>query len=103
MGDLELKCFNIISNVGSARSFYIEAIQYAKNEEFEKAEKSMNEGEEAYLEGHHSHAELIQQECSGEAVPVSLILLHAEDQLMSADGFKIIAREFIDLYKKISK
>ena len=29
-------------------------------------------------------------------------MLHAEDQLMSAESFRIIAEEFIDLYKKLS-
>ncbi len=29
-----------------------------------------------------------------------ILILHAEDQLMSAEGFKIVALEFIDVYKK---
>ena len=28
--------------------------------------------------------------------------MHAEDQLMSAETFKIMAMEFIDMYKKVS-
>jgi len=28
--------------------------------------------------------------------------MYAEDQLMSAEGFKILANEFIDVYKKIA-
>jgi cellobiose PTS system EIIA component len=32
---------------------------------------------------------------------MNLLLTHAEDQLMSAEAFKIIANEFIDLYKTI--
>ncbi|MEG0094177.1 MAG: PTS lactose/cellobiose transporter subunit IIA, partial [Erysipelotrichaceae bacterium] len=32
-----------------------------------------------------------------------LLLLHAEDQLMSAEAFSIIAKEFIDLYEIIKK
>ena len=31
---------------------------------------------------------------------MSLLILHAEDQLMSAEGFKTIAQEFIEVYKK---
>ena len=30
-----------------------------------------------------------------------MILMHAEDQLMSAEAFRILADEFIALYKKI--
>lgn len=103
MEDLEMICFEIITNVGSARSSYIEAIAFAKKNEFDKAEQAIKDGEEAFKNGHHAHTNLIQQEASGQPVAVSLILLHAEDQLMSAEGFKIVALEFIDLYKRISE
>lgn len=103
MEELEMKCFEIITNVGSARSFYVEAIAQAKEGDFEGAEQSMKEGAEAFKLGHHAHVSLIQAEAGGEAVPVSLILLHAEDQLMSAESFKIVATEFIDLYKRLAK
>ena len=101
MEGLELTCFQIISTVGTARSMYIEAIQEAKAGNIEKARELVEEGEKVFVEGHKAHAGLIQQEASGEKVDVQLLLLHAEDQLMSAEAFKIIANEFIDLYEKI--
>jgi PTS system cellobiose-specific IIA component len=97
---LAMVAFQIISAVGAARSCYIEAIQFAKLGDFAKSEQSIKDGDEAFLEGHKSHAELIQQEAAGEGKGINLLLLHAEDQLMSAEGFKIIALEFIDVYKK---
>ena len=102
MEGLELTCFQIISTVGTARSMYIEAIQEAKAGNIEKARELVEEGEKVFVEGHKAHAGLIQQEASGEKVDVQLLLLHAEDQLMSAEAFKIIANEFIDLYEKIN-
>ena len=98
---LEMICFQIISNVGSARSSYIEAIQKAKQGDFEGAEASMEAGRQLFLVGHEAHFELLQKEAQGQAVGGSLILVHAEDQLMSAEGFKIIAEEMIDSYKRI--
>lgn len=100
---IELVCFEIISAVGTARSLYIEAIRCAKNGDFEKAQELMDEGGQTFTEGHHAHAKLIQQEANGEKVEFQLLLLHAEDQLMSAESFGIIAKEFIDLYKTINK
>ena len=44
---------------------------------------------------------MIQKEASGNRVEVVLLLLHAEDQLMSAENFKIIAEKFIALNKKL--
>lgn len=98
---LELICFQIISNVGGARSCFINAIQEAKEGRFDEAEKMMDEGDQLFLEGHHAHAKLIQQEAGGEKIDFALLLLHAEDQLMSAEGFKILAAEFIDVYKRL--
>lgn len=101
MEGLELVSFEIISSVGTARSCYIEAIQLAKEGNFEQAHQKIAEGEEFFNQGHHAHSGLIQKEASGEKSEYSLILMHAEDQLMSAEGFKIVAEEFIDVYKKI--
>ena len=39
----------------------------------------------------------------GELNESGLILMHAEDQLMSAETFRIMAEEFIEVYKKIEK
>lgn len=101
MDGIELIAFKIISTVGTARSLYIEAIQAAKHNDFKKAEDLIKEGEAVFVEGHHAHAELVQKEAAGEATTLSLLLVHAEDQLMSAEGFKIVAEEFIDVYKRI--
>ncbi len=99
MEGIELICFEIISAVGGARSYFIEAIECAKKNDFEKAAENMKSGEELFVQGHHAHAKLVQQEANGEKVDVVLLLVHAEDQLMSAETFKILAEQFIDLYK----
>jgi PTS system cellobiose-specific IIA component len=101
---LELVAFNIISSVGTARSSYIEAIQKAKEGDFEAAEALIKEGDEVFVEGHNAHAGLLQQEAEGgPGSTLSLLILHAEDQLMSAEGFKTIAQEFIEVYKKFKE
>ena len=103
MDGLELISFQIISAVGTARSMYIEAIQLAKEGKIAEAREQIVEGETVFTEGHHAHAQLIQQEANGEKVEFQLLLMHAEDQLMSAEGFKIIATEFIDVYERMAK
>lgn len=99
----ELIAFKIISAVGSARSMYIEAIQLAKEAKFNEAEAMVEEGEQLFIEGHHAHAELIQSEANGEAPTINLLLIHAEDQLMSTEAFKILANEFIEVYKNMKQ
>lgn len=98
----ELILFNIIASVGSARSSYIEAIQCAKENKFDEADAKILEGDTMFQEGHKAHASLIAKEASGEAVEFSLLLVHAEDQLMSAEAFKILSQEFISVYQRIA-
>ena len=61
----------------------------------------MAEGEEQFIEGHRVHGQLIQQEAQNGNTEVNLLLIHAEDQMMSAEVLKIIAAELIDIHKKI--
>lgn len=99
MGELERICFQIISNVGLARSSYVEAVQAAKQGDYDGAKECMEAGKKQFLAGHEAHFELLQKEAKGEQVGGSLILIHAEDQLMSAEGFQIIATELIEAYR----
>lgn len=101
MEGLELISFKIISAVGMARSNYIEAIQEAKKGNFDQARAMIKEGEASFILGHTAHASLIQKEASGTPVTPNLLLLHAEDQLMSAEAFKIIADEMIESYQRM--
>lgn len=101
MEGIELLSFQMISFNGSARSCFVEAIMAAKEGDFERAEQLMAEGEEQFVEGHRVHAQLIQKEASGEATTVNLLLIHAEDQMMSAELLKIVAAELIDIHKRI--
>ena len=102
MEGLELLSFQMISFNGSARSSFIEAIAAAKEGDFDRAEALMAEGEEMFIEGHTVHAKLIQQEAQNEGVTdINLLLIHAEDQMMSAEVFKIVAAELIDIHKKL--
>lgn len=103
MEELEQISFQIISAVGTARSMYIEAIDEARDGNFDKAEELIAEGEKVFIEGHHSHTKLIQQEASGNHVEFQLLLMHAEDQLMSAEAFGIISKKIIELYKRVGK
>jgi cellobiose PTS system EIIA component len=101
MDELELVCFQIISSAGMAKSSYIEAIKEAKKGDFNKAKLCINEGDESYTQGHNVHSKLIQQEADNKQINPNLLLLHAEDQLMSVETCKIMAIELIESYKRI--
>jgi cellobiose PTS system EIIA component len=99
----EIFALKIITEVGSARSYFIEAIRSAKNNDFITAHEQLELGDKHYIAGHREHTNLVVQESRGEGIEMTLLLTHAQDLLMSAEAFKILATEFIDLYKLLHK
>lgn len=93
--------FEIIANVGTARGMYIEAIQEAKAGHFEQAEQLVKDGKEAFIQGHHGHADLLEWQGQGLTWKTNIYLMHAEDQLMAADAFETIANELIEVHKEL--
>lgn len=102
MEGIEMTCFEIISNVGMARGSYIEAIDLATEGKIAEAKEKIQEGNEFFVKGHEAHADLIQKEAAGEKTEIVLVLVHAEDQLMSAENFKILADKFVALGEKLN-
>lgn len=101
MEGLELISFEIISTVGTAKSCFIEAIQEAKLKNFKRSAELLAEGDAYFTEGHRKHVQLIQKEAQGEETKPNLLLIHAEDQLMSAEAFRIIAEELIEIHQAL--
>ncbi|ETT65900.1 PTS lactose/cellobiose transporter subunit IIA [Paenibacillus odorifer] len=91
--------FNIISNVGAAKSLVMEALYAAKEGEFKEAQEKLEESKQFFREGHKMHKSLIKREANGEQLQFSLILMHAEDQLMSVETISLLVTEIIELYK----
>ena len=103
MEGLELIAFEIISNVGMAKSLAIEALRDVRSGKYEEEKSKLNEASEFLVKGHHAHADLIQKEASGEKVEFSLIVMHAEDQMMAAETIKSLVEEMIEMYKDLKE
>ncbi|KAB2329310.1 PTS lactose/cellobiose transporter subunit IIA [Cytobacillus gottheilii] len=101
MEGLEAAAFQIISNVGTAKSLIMEALFAARAGNYQEAEEKLTESKQYMNEGHHAHMDLIQQEASGEKLPFSLLLMHAEDQMMSAETIRDLVSEMILMYKEM--
>lgn len=92
---------NIITWAGTARSDYMFAIELAKENRFEEAKQKMLDAEENYTKAHGFHYEFITQEAMGKELMINLLLIHAEDQLMITESFKVLSQEIFDIYKRI--
>lgn len=98
---MEELIFQLITFSGEAKSYSFEAIQLAKKGDVEQAKSHILLASEKLTAAHRFQTQLIQQEAGGEVVPISLLLIHAQDHLMNAVMLKDLANEFIDLYSHI--
>ena len=102
MDGMELIAFNIISNVGTAKSMGIQALIKGREGKKEEADKLLEDASSFLKEGHKSHAQLIQEEAKGNKQELSLILMHAEDQLMASEIILSLAKEMLYMQKEIN-
>ena len=98
--NLEEIALEIITNVGTARSMYVEAVAAAKIGNFKEAHNLIQEGEKIFVNGHHAHANLVNAKVDIEDLQYMFLIMHAEDQLMSAETLKIVCDELIDIIEK---
>ncbi len=96
----EMISFGIIANAGDARSFAFAALEEAKVGNFEEAEKLLKKSDEAATLAHKAQTELLFKEAQGDKTPVDVLLVHAQDHLMTSMLAVELIREMINLYKK---
>jgi len=99
--ELEMVIMNLIVDAGSARSYAMEAVTHAKEGNIEEAEASLNEADAELAKAHLTQTDMIQNEAKGGHTEINLFMVHAQDHIMTAMLARDLAREFVDLYRKI--
>ncbi|AFK85147.1 MULTISPECIES: PTS lactose/cellobiose transporter subunit IIA [Thermoanaerobacterium] len=99
--ELEEIVFQIILNAGNAKSNCFDALKSAKEGDFKSAENYISKAEEEIIKAHNIQTSMLQKEANGDHQIVTLLLMHAEDHMMSAILAKDLITEMIDLYKLI--
>lgn len=97
--DSEEVSFQLIAAAGSARSLAYQALDAAKKGDFDKADELMGQSKEAALGAHHAQTELLTQEAQGNHLEVDVLLVHAQDHLMTAILAQELVGELIELYR----
>lgn len=86
---------------GNAKSDAMEAIAAAKKGDFELADQKIIAAEESLVQAHHSQTGMLTQEAQGNHIQVTLLTVHSQDHLMTAIAFTDLAKEIIELYRRL--
>ncbi|MFB5678479.1 PTS lactose/cellobiose transporter subunit IIA [Paenibacillus terreus] len=93
----------LITNSGYAKSKAMEAIGHAQKGQWEQAAACLEESKNELVKAHKLQTRLIQQEAGGLEHKVTLLMVHAQDHLMSAITIKDLAAHMIELYSRIGQ
>ena len=100
---METIIMNLIIHSGEARSFSMEAMKLAKEGQIDVARDLIERASEELSNAHASQTQLIQGEAGGNKTEVSLLLVHAQDHLMTSMTLKDLAQEIIDIHEKLQE
>lgn len=96
----DIVSMTIIANSGDARTFAYGALEAAKKGDFEEAEALLKKSDEASTLAHKAQTELLFKEANGEHQTVNVLLVHAQDHLMTSMLAVELIKEIILLYKE---
>ena len=97
---LTLLGFEIVAYAGDARSKFLEALDAAKNGEYDKAEQLIACGDECLNKAHSVQTDLLSKEAAVKNIEFSVTLMHGQDHLMTAILLRDLMKHIIALYKK---
>ena len=97
----EMLSFGLIAMAGDARSKAYEALGAAKEGDFDRADRLLKEADEASIQAHNVQTQLLAKEAGGEHTEVDVMLVHAQDHLMTSILAKELISEMIELYRVI--
>ena len=89
--ELQVAAFEIILHSGTARTEIHEAF----------ADK-LDHSNEEILEAHHAQTKLLQDYASGVEIKIEIIMVHAQDHLMTTMTLLEVAKEMLVLHRKVS-
>lgn len=98
--DMESTVMELIINAGEARSCAMQALYAAKSGEWDQVDDLLQQSTAASKKAHAVQTELIGMDEGCGKVPVNLVMVHAQDHIMTSMLARELIEELIELHKK---
>lgn len=98
--ETQVIAFTIIFHSGSARTEIHNAFKAMRAGDFETAQQLLEVANEEILKAHQSQTELLQSYASGTSFDMEIIMVHAQDHLMTTMTLREVALEMRHLYQQ---
>lgn len=95
--------FNIILHSGNARTLTHEAFTLMSEDRYDDADSKLKAANDALNQAHNAQTDLLQQYASGEKIEMEVILVHAQDHLMTTMTLMEMASELKRVYERLDQ
>ena len=99
--ELQVAAFEIIFHSGTARTEVHEACALMREGKYAKSGEKLEVANTELVEAHHAQTKLLQDYASGVEIKIEIIMVHAQDHLMTTMTLLEVAKEMLELHKKI--
>ena len=93
----------LILDAGDAKQHIYQALSLAKDGKFSECDEQIELADKALLEAHNLQTKFLAQEAGGTKTEITALFVHSQDHLMTAILFKELAKEFIEVYKRLEQ
>ncbi|CAM4152975.1 PTS cellobiose transporter subunit IIA [Streptococcus penaeicida] len=100
--ELQMAAFEIILNSGNSRTTVHEAFAAMREGNYDKAAELLEAANEELLLAHKAQTKLLQEYAGGTEIKIEIIMVHAQDHLMTTMTLREVALEMLELYKKVN-
>lgn len=97
--ELELIMIEIVALSGDARTKLLSAVKEAKERNFEAAQVLVDEAQSLLADAHKSQTDLLTAEARGEVTAPTVLLVHAQDHLMTSLLLRDVIDSLLDIYR----
>ncbi|MGM0524203.1 MAG: PTS lactose/cellobiose transporter subunit IIA [Bacillota bacterium] len=101
--ETEQMIFEIISSAGDARDLTYQALDKISDYAFEEAKELIEQAEATMNQAHNAQTKLIQEEIQGNKIDGGLLMIHAQDHLMTAIAEHQMVKRMLPIFEKMSK
>ena len=101
--ELQVAAFEIILHSGTARATVHEAFAAMRLGHYDEASQKLEAANTELVEAHHAQTKLLQDYASGVEIKIEIIMVHAQDHLMTTMTLREVALEMLELYKQLEE
>lgn len=100
---MEQMIFEIISSAGEARDLTYQALDQVNDGNIEEAYELIDTAEKTMNTAHNVQTKLIQSEVQGEKIDGGLLMIHAQDHMMTAIAEHQMVKRMLPIFEKLLK